>query len=409
MKSDIMNAIQQICEEKNISYEAVVETIEHALAAAYRKDFGNKNLNVKVKYNPETNETKVFDVKTVVEDVSEEELAKALELRQKEKEGEEVTEEIKKFNPKTEIMLSEAKKMKKKVKLGDEIITELPIPAAYGRMAAQTAKQVIIQRIREAERDTIYKDFKAKEKTLINGIVQRREGRLVLIDLGQTVGLLPPEEQIEIENYYPGRRLKVYIANVNLSAKGPEVIVSRSHPEIIRELFKIEVPEISAGTVEIKSIAREAGLRTKIAVASKQANIDPVGSCVGQRGSRVQTIINELGGEKIDIIEWSEDPEKFITNALSPAKIIDSTLNKKEKRVIVKVKPEQYSLAIGRAGQNVRLAARLTGWKIDVAGDESGIIQESIIDPEKNQKKEKDSKEKVEEKKVKKISKKEKE
>lgn len=400
MKSDIMSAIQQICEEKNISYEAVIETIEHALAAAYRKDFGNKNLNLRVKYNPETNETNVYDVKIVVEDISEEELAKAMELRQKEKEGEEIDEEIKKFNPKNEIMLSEAKKIKKSIKVGEEIITELPIPAAYGRMAAQTAKQVIIQRIREAERDTIYKDFKSKENSLINGIVQRREGRLVLIDLGQTIGLLPPEEQIEIENYYPGRRLKVYISSVNLTAKGPEVIISRSHPEIVKELFKIEVPEINAGTVEIKSIAREAGLRSKIAVFSKQNNIDPVGSCVGQRGSRVQTIINELGGEKIDIIEWSDDPQKFIINALSPAKVVDLILNKKEQTAVAKVKPDQYSLAIGRAGQNVRLAAKLTGWKIDVEGGDEEISEAKIeeekpaAEPEKKSKKTTKKKEK---------------
>jgi transcription termination/antitermination protein NusA len=392
-----MSAIQQICEEKNISYEAVLETIQAALAAAYRKDFGNKNLNLKVEYNPETNETKVFDVKTVVEDISEEELVEAAELRQKEKEGQEIAEEeIKKFNPKTEIMISEAKKIKKKIKVGEEIVTPLEIPAAYGRMAAQTAKQVIIQRIREAERDTIYNDFKAKENTLINGLVQRREGRLVLIDLNQTVGILPPEEQIEGENYYPGRRLKVYITGVNLTAKGPEVVVSRSHPEIVRELFRTEVPEISAETVEIKSIAREAGIRSKIAVFSKQPNIDPVGSCVGQRGSRVQTIINELEGEKIDIIEWSEDEEKFISNALSPAKVMSIELNNENKTAVVRVKPDQYSLAIGRAGQNVRLAAKLTGWRIDVEGGEMPV-EEKIEESEEIV--EDDKKEVVEEKK----------
>lgn len=380
MKSDVLNAIQQICEEKNISYEAVIETIEHALAAAYRKDFGNKNLNLKVEYNPETSETKVFDVKTVVEDISEEELAKAQELRQIEKETGEINDDIKKFNPKTEIMISEAKLVNKKIKIGEEIITPLEIPAEYGRMAAQTAKQVIIQRIREAERDTIYQNFKEKENTLINGLVQRREGRLVLVDLTQTIAILPPEEQIEGESYYPGRRLKVYITSVSLTARGPEIIVSRTRPEIVRELFKIEVPEISAGTVEIKNIARDAGLRSKIAVVSKQANIDPVGSCVGQRGSRVQTIINELEGEKIDIIEWSEDTEKFITNALSPAKVTSLNFNKDEKRARVVVKPDQYSLAIGRNGQNVRLASRLTGFQIDVEG---GMTAISENEPEK--------------------------
>jgi len=393
MKSDIINAIQQICQEKNISYEAVIETIQHALAAAYRKDFGNKNLNLKVEYNPQTNETKVYDVKMVVEDMSEEELQKATELRQKEKAGETVDEEIKKFNPKTDIMLSEAKKVKKGIKIGEEIITELAVPAEYGRMAAQTAKQVIIQRIREAERDTIYNDFKAKENTLINGLVQRREGRLVLIDLNQAVAILPPDEQIEGENYYPGRRLKVFIIAVNLSARGPEIVVSRTHPQIVRELFKTEVPEISNQMVEIKSIARDAGYRSKIAVASNQTNIDPVGSCVGQRGSRVQTIINELEGEKVDIIEWSEEPEKFITNSLSPAKTINVELDKKNQIALVTVKPDQYSLAIGRNGQNVRLASQLTGWRIDVAQEQEASTQalagESEVVPDKKKKKSK--------------------
>jgi len=415
MKSDIMSAIQQICEEKNISYEAVLETIEAALAAAYRKDFGTKNMNVKVEYNPENGDTRVYDVKTVVEDISEEELEKAAELRFKEKEGEEIDEEIKKFNPKTEIMLSEAKELKKSAKIGEEIITELEVPEGYGRMAAQTAKQVIIQRIREAERDTIFNEFKDKENTIVSGIVQRREGRVVLIDLGQAVGVLIPEGQIEGENYYPGRRIKVFVSKVELTARGPEIVVSRSHPEIVRELFRTEVPEINNGSVEIKNIAREAGYRTKIAVSSKQDNIDPVGSCVGQRGSRVQTIINELEGEKVDIIEWSDDPEKFITNALSPAKVNSLDIDEENKTAVAHVKLDQYSLAIGRAGQNVRLAAKLTGWKIDVeGGDDQKLTKDAETadggeKPAKETEKEGDSQVKEKKKIVKEVKKEEEE
>lgn len=278
-------------------------------------------------------------------------------------------EKFERFNPKTEITLSEAKKIKKDVKEGEVIRTELFPPAAYGRMAAQTAKQVIIQRLREAERDTIYKEFKDKEGEVINGTVQRIEGRMVLIDLGHATALLPPSEQIPHERYNPGQRLKFFVISVNTTPRGPEIILSRSHPDMVKKLFSLEVPEIGNGSVEIKSIAREAGSRTKIAVATSQKNIDPVGSCVGQRGSRVQTIISEIGGEKIDIIEWDNDPVKFIINSLSPAKVLSVKLNEAEKIAVAEVKDDQLSLAIGKSGQNVRLSAKLSGWKIDIISE----------------------------------------
>lgn len=376
---EVHAAIQQICDEKNISLDAVVETIEAALAAAYRKDFGEKNQNIKVEFNLTTGDMKVFDVKTVVEDIDleaqENEIAKQEERRQM---GEEISEEetIKRFNPRTEIMLAEAKLIKPDAELNEEIWTKLEIPSGFGRMAAQTAKQVIIQRLREAERQTVFDEFKDREGKVLDGVVQRKEGRLVFVDIGRAMAIMPVEEQIPSESYKTGQRLKFYVVSVNLGNRGAEIIVSRAHEQLVRTLFTIEVPEISTGVVEIKSVAREAGLRTKIAVASTQENIDPIGSCVGQRGARVQTIINELAGEKIDIIEWSEDAKVFIANALSPAKISSLDLFDEDKLAHVFVAEDQLSLAIGKGGQNVRLAAKLTGWKIDIDGAQEFLEKE---------------------------------
>ena len=386
--SDLHNAIQQICEEKNIPLDSVLATIEAALAAAFRKDFGQKNQNIQVDFDLDTGTMQVFDVKKVVEDMDLEELEKDREEFEKKKEaGEEVDEaELRKFNPKTEIMLAEAKELKKGAKVGDEIKTKLEVPAEFGRMAAQTAKQVIIQRLREAEREVIYNEFKEKEGSIITGSIQRREGRMVFVDIGQTMAIMPPEEQIFSERYESGQRFKLLLVSVSLSPKGPELVVSRTHPDILRELFKTEVPEIEAGSVEIKAVAREAGSRSKIAVVSNQENIDPVGSCVGQRGTRVQTVIAEMGGEKIDIVEWSDNPEKFITSALSPAKVESVETNAKEKRALVRVKEDQLSLAIGRDGQNVRLAAKLTGWKIDIEGSEKLLEKETEEEAETDKK-----------------------
>lgn len=368
--SEILKAIKQICEEKGLSYEAVIETVESALAAAYRKDYGKKNQNIKVEFDPETGKSKVYDVKIVVEDMPEEEIVEEGEeeveqATEKSVEGEE-GEEKRRFNPKTEIQITEAKALKKTAKIGDEIKTKLEVPESYGRMAAQTAKQVIIQRLREAEREMVFNDFKDKEHEVVGGIIQRREGRMVLVDLGKSVGVLPPEEQIIGERYNTGDRIKVYVKEVTSRTKGPEIVLSRTSDEILKKVFYLEIPEISNGLIEIKGVAREAGSRSKVAVWTDSDNVDPIGSCVGQRGSRIQTIIQELGGEKVDIIAYDDDPIKYISNALSPAKIINININDAEKKATVVVSSEQLSLAIGKSGQNARLAARLTGWKIDI-------------------------------------------
>jgi len=380
--SEISAAIKQLCEEKNLDYKSVIAAIEFALAAAYRKDYGERNQNIRVKFDPTNGTSEIFDVKIVVENLPEQEEAEMLqnlynpnpkEFKKEENRvgfyvsEEETTEEgKKKFNPKTDIQIKEAMILKHEAKVGEEIVTDLPIPESYGRMAAQTAKQVIIQKLREMERDMIFGEFKGKEREVVSGVVQRREGRFVFIDLGKAIGLLPAEEQIFNERYNPNDRLKVYIKEVREGHKGPEIILSRRSEEILKKVFYLEIPEIANGLVEIKEVAREAGSRSKVAIATEAENVDPVGSCVGQRGSRIQTIISELGGEKIDIIEYNEDSAKFIANALAPAKVVSIDLETAEHKAIVKVAPDKLSLAIGKNGQNVRLAARLTGWKIDI-------------------------------------------
>jgi N utilization substance protein A len=384
-QSPIMAAIQQICQEKNISVQSVLETIEAALAAAYRKDFGQKNQNIKVEYNPENGASRVWDVKTVVEDeLKAKAEAEAEERRLALERGEELPprevvegeEEELHYNPKLHISLTDAKEIKVDAKVGDEIRVELQIPDAYGRMAAQTAKQVIIQRLREAERSTIFEEFKDKVGMVLTGTIQRREGPNVLVDLNRAVGILPQEEQMERERYNVGERLKFYVVSVELGTKGPEIILSRRNPEIVRELFSIEIPEVANGAIEIKAVAREAGSRSKVAVFTDEENIDPIGSCVGQRGSRVQTIISELGGEKIDIIQWSDDETEFITNAMLPAKILGIEMNKEGKEAAVSVDTEQLSLAIGKNGQNVRLASKLSGYNIKVIEVQGGKKRE---------------------------------
>jgi len=409
-QSPIQAAIQQICQEKNLSEDIVLRAIETALAAAYRKDFGNKLQNIVTEFDPRTGEVKVFDVKTVVEDIDankntpleeqnkeikkknqklKEEVggnfaaAFALALEEKQRETEknknkettqksflaEEIEEInieKKFNPKTEIQLSDAKKINPKYQVGDEIVTPLEIPGEFGRMAAQTAKQVIIQKIREEERLKIFEEYKGLEHTLISGTIQRREGRNVFVDVGNTIAIMPPEEQVEHERYNIGNRMKFYLKSVDQGSRGSLITVSRADNELIKLIFEEEIPEIAVGSIEIKSISREPGSRTKVAIASNEENIDPIGSCVGQRGARIQTIIGELNNEKIDIILWDENPAKFIVNALSPAKVVDIELDEKNKSAKVIVNEDQLSLAIGRNGQNARLASHLTGWKIDI-------------------------------------------
>jgi len=368
--SEITNAIKVICDEKGLSYDAVIETINAALAAAFRKDFGEKNQNIKVEFDPETGKSKIYDVKKVVEDMPKEEaVEEGEEIESKETEEiiENNGEEERKFNPKTEIQITDAKQLKKTAKIGDEIKTVLKAPAEYGRMAAQTAKQVIIQKIREAEREMVFSEFKDKENEVVTGVVQRRENRSILIDLGKAVGILPREEQIYNERYEPGGRIKVFVKSVGVTPKGPEIVLSRTSEEILKKIFYLEIPEISNGLISIKSVAREAGSRSKVAISANSENVDPIGSCVGQRGARIQTIIQELGGEKVDIIEFDDDITKFLANALSPAKIISiKIVDENLKKAEVTVASDQLSLAIGKGGQNVRLAARLTGWKIDI-------------------------------------------
>lgn len=442
---DVSNVIKQICEEKGISADSVVTTIELALAAAYRKDFANRLQNISVEFNLASGVFKVYDIKEVIEDLPDEIVAQAMEKakqkrkaalfvpddlkKEKEEERQEAPAERKnlpveededsiKFNPRTQIILTAARQINQKIKIGEEIKTELLVPGDFGRMAAQTAKQVIIQRIREAERETIYRNFKEQEGKMLSGVVQRIEGSTVIADMGKTVGFLPLREQIPNEHYSIGQRIKVIILAANINSKGPEIILSRANKALVAEIFAIEVPEIASGAVEIKAIAREAGSRTKIAVSAVEDNIDPIGSCVGQRGTRVQTIINELNGEKIDIIVWDAEPKKFIAAALSPAKVQEIKIIDAENHLAQAViKEEHQSLAIGKGGQNVRLAARLSGWKIDImqAEREKKILpvdDKETVKAEKNEQeddKEKseiqESKEMAAEKKSKKIKK----
>ena len=427
------SAIAQICEEKGIDKDKVITSIEAALAAAYKKDYGKKGQIILAKMDENTSETSFKQLKEVVDETTrtiEEEYipedvhkvsahaVKSSEVieRHPDRSHNNDEEEINlpKFNSERDVLLEDAKKVVKGIKLGDYIEYSLDIQDQYGRIASQTAKQVIIQKIREAEREAMYEEFKGREGELINGTVQRIESGKVFIDLGKSVGVLFQSEQIPGETYRVGQRLKLYIDKVDSDPRSLGIVLSRKHPQLLAKLFELEVPEIFAGTVEIKAVAREAGMRSKIAVVSHEEGIDPVGSCVGQKGTRVQAIIDELNGEKIDIIEWEDDPEAMITQALSPAKVIkvellgesqeeeidkdkkgkkakkatkkdeakkaeededkkqakeDDTAEKKEEaeqKAVAYVKDDQLSLAIGKRGQNVRLAAKLTGWNINV-------------------------------------------
>ena len=392
------SAIAQIAEEKGISSEKVLEGIEMAIAAAYKKDYGKKGQVIKAKLDSESGEVKFWQVKLVVDEkmiYSESELLEGEKLKKRTKsssptelsemkakvekkraEPSSPTEELEegkekvRFNPEKHIMLKEAKKIKPKIKAGEELEITLRAQKDYGRIAAQTAKQVIMQRLREAERESIFEEYKSKEDQIVSGIVQRIEDKNVFLDIGKTLGILSREEQVPGEFYRPGQRLKVFVLKVEETPRGPVVFLSRAYPKLISKLFELEVPEVSAGSVVVKSIAREAGSRSKIAVASNIKEVDPIGSMVGQRGTRVMAVINELGGEKIDIIEYSEDPEKYIINSLSPAKVLEVKIMPKNKALAI-VSEDQLSLAIGKNGQNVRLAAKLTGWKIDVRSPEA--------------------------------------
>ncbi len=396
------SAITQIAEEKGIPVEKIIESIEAAVAAAYKKDYGRKSQIVRAKLNPETGDLKFWQVKLVVSPdmiYSEQELEELKTVKKTEEHKESEEGGKIRFNPERHIMEDEAQKIKTGIKPGEELEIPLETRQDYGRIAAQTAKQVILQKIREAERNTILSEYRSKEGEIISGIVQRIEGRNIFIDIGKTLGILPREEQVPGEFYRPGQRFKVYVLKVEETPKGPVVFLSRVYPKLVSKLFELEVPEISQGTVLIKSIAREAGFRSKIAVESKEEGVDPIGSAVGQRGTRVMAVISELGGEKIDIIEYSDDPEKFIANALSPAKVLEVKIMPRNKALCI-VPEDQLSLAIGKEGQNVRLAAKLTGWKIDVRtpGAETEEVEEA--EEIKEEKETEESKKKV--KKVKK-------
>lgn len=373
------SAIMQIAEEKGIPKGVVIETIEAALAAAYKKDYGKRGQRIQAKFNEVAGDAKFFLIKDVVDETMREFVEGEEDEEYIEEEIIEGEEKLPRYNPERDILLDEAKKLKKGAKIGDVIEIELEPQSEYGRVAAQTAKQVIIQRIREAERDSMFAEYKGKEGEVVSGVVQRIEGRNVYIDLGKSIGVLFPSEQVQGEHLRIGQRVKVYLYKVESDPKGPGITLSRTHSEMVRKLFELEVPEIFAGTVEIKSIAREAGSRTKIAVFSKEEGIDPIGSCVGQKGTRVQAIIEELAGEKIDIIEWNEKPERYIAAAISPAKVVSVELNEDRREAKVNVPEDQLSLAIGKQGQNVRLAAKLTGWKIDVIGvaAKAPVVEES--------------------------------
>ena len=377
--------IEQIAEEKGISKDRVIDTIQQAIAAAYKKEYGERGQNIRAVINVKTGKMEFFQVKDVVsEDMlyTEEELDK---MKEKREAGEEVVEDEDdkkiRFNPERHILLADAKKKKKTVKVGDEVEEKLPVKEEYGRIAAQTAKQVILQKIREAEREAVMDEFKSKEGELVSGVVQRVEGRTVFFDVGKTLGVMPREEQVPGEFYRTGQRLRLFVMRVEDTNRGPSIYLSRAYPKFVSKLFELEVPEIGAETVEIKGIAREPGSRSKVAVFSDAEGVDPVGSMVGQRGTRVSAVINELGGEKIDVIEWAEDPELYIANSLSPAKVLQVEMKDKNKAVAI-VPEDQLSLAIGRDGQNVRLAAKLTGWKIDVKTPDGETVDVEDMEPE---------------------------
>ncbi|MCK9556335.1 transcription termination factor NusA, partial [bacterium] len=363
------SALEQLEQERKIPKEKILDAIEQAMAAAYKKDYGKKGQIIRAKFDLETGQTDFFQIKIVVDEsivrIEEETEENSLNNYSKKIENDERV----RFNAEHHIWIEDAKKIKKGVELNEEIIFPLEQKDDYGRIAAQTAKQVIIQRIREAERASVIDEYGTKEGEIISGIVQKIERGNIYIDFNRAIGVLPVEEQIPGEYFQRGQRIRAYLYSVEDTIRGINLRLSRTHPKFIEKLFSAEAPEIENNTVEIKSISREPGARSKIAVFSNDEHIDPVGSCVGQKGTRVNTITQELSGEKIDIIPWSEDPKQFVSNSLSPAKVLSIEIDEKEHKAIIEVADDQLSLAIGKGGQNVRLAAKLTGWRIDIKGD----------------------------------------
>ncbi|MBI1999287.1 MAG: transcription termination/antitermination protein NusA [Parcubacteria group bacterium] len=406
-------ALDQLQNERGIPKEKIKEAIEDALAAAYKKDYGKRGQVIKALFDPGTGKTEFTQVKTVVdpeqvrmpeEGEEIEETPKEVPAKEAPREGgggeavpdgtETPLEEQKvRFNEEQHLLLSDAQRIKRDAKVGDEIVFPLESRDDYGRIAAQTAKQVIIQRIREAERIAASDEYEKKRGEIVSGVVQRIERGNIFVDLGRTTALLPREEQIPGEYYRQGERVRAYLYDIEETPRDITLRLSRSHPRFLAKLLEIEVPEIANGVVLVKAVAREPGSRSKIAVASNDEHIDPVGACVGQRGVRVTAVMNELGGEKIDIIEWSPETAAFIERALSPARVLEVSLDESERRARIEVSPDQYSLAIGKGGQNARLAARLTGWRIDIrestgrqetTADETEAVEKDAASDDKN-------------------------
>jgi N utilization substance protein A len=351
MKTDFLLAITQLAAERNLPKEIVFSAVEAALATAFKKDEIGARQNISVKIHPVSGDVKVYTTKVVVEEPA--------DIYQ-------------------EISLADARKVEKDVQL-DELITLETTDFHSGRIAAQTAKQVVLQRLREAEREFIFGEYADREGDIVSGVVQRIEPRQVVIDLGKTEGILPGGEQVRNERYRVGQRLKLFLLEVNRTNRGPRLIMSRSHPNLVRRLFELEVPEIFNGTVELKAVAREAGYRSKVAVAAKQEGLDPVGSCVGLRGVRIQNVVNELNNERIDVIQWDDDPKVFIANALSPAQVFSVNINQEGNTAVVVVPDNQLSLAIGKEGQNARLAARISGWRIDIKSASAAEAEKATL------------------------------
>ena len=387
----INSVINQLEEDRGIPREKTIDAIESSLATAYKKEYGKRGQIVRAKFDINSGKTEFYQVKIVVDEsrvkMEDEEKDKEIEITEK-KEGDLPTEtkmaadERVRFNPEHHILLEDAVKIKKDSEIDGELIFPLESKDDFGRIAAQTAKQTIMQKIREAEKISVLNEFGQRQGEIVSGTVQRTERGNIFVDFGRATGLLQYDEQIKGERYKQGERIRAYLYSVEESPRGVFLRLSRANPKFLEKLFEIETPELNNKTVEIKVIAREAGSRSKIAVASNDEYIDPVGSLVGQRGVRVSTVMSELGGEKIDVIEWSEDPARFIEDALSPATILSVKINKNEKKAIVEVDEDQQSLAIGKGGQNVRLAAKLTGWRIDIKS--IGKLTETVEQKEKN-------------------------
>ncbi len=373
----INSVLTQLEEERGIPREKIIEAIEMALATAYKKEYGKRGQYIRAKFDLNTGTAEFYQVKIVVDESK-------VVFEEEGEEGAPVSDHPEiaadglkvRFNPEHHILVEDARKIKKGVEIDEELVFPLEAKNDYGRIAAQTAKQVIIQKIREAEKTSVLAEYGKREGEIVNGTVQRIERGNIFIDMGRASGILPYEEQIPGEHYRQGERVRMYLSRVEETPRGIFLRLSRSHPKFLAKLFESEVPEIANGTVEIKAIAREAGSRSKIAVFSNDTHIDPVGSMVGQRGVRVSTVMSELGGEKIDIIEWSSESEKFIEDALSPAKVLSVKINQEENMAAVEVTEDQQSLAIGKGGQNVRLAAKLSGWRIDIQSAKGEILAE---------------------------------